>query len=505
MSQEAELAHLEQPDGAREAHRSRRVIMTWLGSPILIGLVATALSLTRAVRPSAWVDEAATLTVSGRSPDAFWELLRTVDAVHALYYLAVRAWSSLFGEGLFQVRSLSAIAIGFAAGGLVVLAKRLGGHDYSRVAGWIFVAVPGVTWVGSEARSNALVVAVAIWSTVVLLIALERGRHWWVVYAATCLVGVALFAQVALVVAAHALVVLWLKGWGRPALPWLLSATAVAVIAAPFLWFALGQRAQVSWLDEPTPTWIASRTLTIWFGGSVPFAVLIALAFAIALYVAFRSRTASIEMRVAVPWLILPPAVLLAVSLLATPLYHPRYLVYCCAPLALIAAVGVRALPTGWPRIAWAAALGLSSAAAIVTTTGEYSRDSSDWSVAAEVVHEHAEPGTAVLFVPEGDEEARSPRRAFETYPNDFAGLVDIADDGTLIDDTRVATSGVALDEIPAERFEESDRILVLLADRVRPSEADAALSDLAERGYALTTIWQGPSTEVVLAEREAG
>ncbi len=87
---------------------------------------APAVSLAGNWIPSLWHDEAATISAATRSLPELLHLLRTVDAVHGLYYGLMHLWTSLAGTSPFAVRLPSAIAAGLAVAALVLLMQRTG-------------------------------------------------------------------------------------------------------------------------------------------------------------------------------------------------------------------------------------------------------------------------------------------------------------------------------------------------------------------------------------------
>src|ERR1700678_1989616 len=65
--------------------------------PFLVGVLATAVSLGCAGRPSFWYDEAATISASySRSLHQLWQMLGDVDVVEGLYYLLMHGWFDVF-------------------------------------------------------------------------------------------------------------------------------------------------------------------------------------------------------------------------------------------------------------------------------------------------------------------------------------------------------------------------------------------------------------------------
>ncbi|GAF42862.1 hypothetical protein [Rhodococcus wratislaviensis] len=81
------LASESRPTGAE---RGTRAFTRWC-DPLLLGLVAVAISGFRSWSPSFWHDEAATVSVAGRDIPDMVRLLFDVDAVHGAYYLGMHA------------------------------------------------------------------------------------------------------------------------------------------------------------------------------------------------------------------------------------------------------------------------------------------------------------------------------------------------------------------------------------------------------------------------------
>src|SRR6201991_4245674 len=89
--------------------RSRSAVV----DPLIVGVLAAAVSLVDAGRPSFWYDEAATISASySRSLGQLWQMLNNVDAVHGLYYLLMHGWFQLFGASEFWSRAPSGLAVG---------------------------------------------------------------------------------------------------------------------------------------------------------------------------------------------------------------------------------------------------------------------------------------------------------------------------------------------------------------------------------------------------------
>lgn len=127
--------------------------------------------------------------------------------MHGLYYLLMHGWFAVFPPTEFWSRLPSALAVGAAAAGVVVFAKQFSGRGTALCAGAVFAILPRVTWAGIEARSSALVVAVAAWLTVLVVAATRHNRaRLWVSYALLLMVAILVNVNMVLLVLVYAAV-----------------------------------------------------------------------------------------------------------------------------------------------------------------------------------------------------------------------------------------------------------------------------------------------------------
>ncbi|OOK66753.1 dolichyl-phosphate-mannose-mannosyltransferase family protein [Mycobacterium kansasii] len=174
-----------------------------------------------ASRPSLWFDEGATISASARRTlPELWNLLGHIDAVHGLYYLLMHGWFAIFPPTEFWSRVPSSLAIGAAAGGVVVFAKQFSGRSTALCAGAVFAILPRVTWAGIEARSSALSVTAAVWLTVLLVTAVRRNKPWvWLLYALGLMLSILISINLGLLVPVYAALLPLLARRNRGKLP----------------------------------------------------------------------------------------------------------------------------------------------------------------------------------------------------------------------------------------------------------------------------------------------
>ena len=142
----------------------------WL-TPTVTGIAAAAVTSIAIGVPAPWRDEQATAAAASRTWPQLVELVTgSTDAVNAVYYALMQLWVGLVGVDPFWLRLPSAIAVGVAAAGVVVLGRQLDRTRTGLIAAVLLVLLPRVFWAGGEARSYALQIAAAVWLTVLFML-----------------------------------------------------------------------------------------------------------------------------------------------------------------------------------------------------------------------------------------------------------------------------------------------------------------------------------------------
>ncbi|OBG68690.1 glycosyltransferase family 39 protein [Mycobacterium sp. E3339] len=371
--------------------------------PLLVGLLAVAVSLGGAGRPSFWYDEAATISAAySRSLAQLWRMLGNVDAVHGLYYLLMHAWFQVFGPTEFFSRVPSGLAVGGAAAGIVVLGKQFSTRTVAVASGVFCAVLPRATWAGIEARPYALSMMAAVWLTVLLVCAARRDTGWlWVAYGLALAASITLEVYLALLVAVHLVVV---SGCARRVLLRFGVTAAAAVGAmAPFLLTVAGQAHQISWIAPIGRRTLEDVVVQQYFERSPPFAVLSALVIAAAIAVwSVRAPLARADrqlLTLAAAWLALPTAAIVIYSALVHPIYTPRYLSFTAPGMALIlgvCAAAVTARP--WLTAALVALFGVAAAPNyVLAQRNPYAKYGMDYSQVADLITAKAAPGDCLL------------------------------------------------------------------------------------------------------------
>ncbi|OBI58515.1 glycosyltransferase family 39 protein [Mycobacterium sp. E796] len=374
--------------------------------PLVVGLLAAAISLAGAARPSFWYDEAATISASySRSLGQLWQMLGNVDAVHGLYYLLMHGWFQVFPHTEFWSRAPSGLAVGGAAAGVVVLGGQFSSRTVAVASGVLCGVLPRTTWAGVEARPYALSMMAAVWITVLLVVAARRNGAWsWLSYGVALAASILLDAYLALLVLAHLVYIAAFARTRKVLLRFVITSAVAVGVLAPFLAAVARQSPQIKWVPTIGHRTIEDVVIQQYFERSPPFAVLSALvmAAAIVLWLSGSVRLARGDrqlLTIAVAWLAIPTALIVLFSALAHPIYTPRYLAFTAPAMALILGVCTAAV-TARP---WAAAalVALFAVAAVPNYVraqhNPYAKYGMDYSQVADLITAKAAPGDCLL------------------------------------------------------------------------------------------------------------
>lgn len=394
-----DLSLNERADGAdRRLDRDSRF------DALAVAAFAIVLSAAGAARPSLWFDEAATISAATRSVSQLWDLIGHIDAVHGLYYLGMHGWFAVFPATEFWSRFSSCLAVGGAAGGVVILGRQFGSRTVSVCAGVIFAMLPRITWAGIEARSYSWSTLAGVWLTVLLISAIRRDRTaLWVSYGALLVISTVLNIFVVLMVIPHAVAVMMLCDRRRSRAGWAVVTAAAVLIVVPFISWCRSQSFQVGWISPLGLHTVGEVVMEQYFDHSVAFALLAAAVLSAPLLVSRLRPTDAGTRRlvvVAAVWVLAPTAVLLVYSAVSQPLYYPRYLCFTAPAMALLLAVSVVAVARSREWIT--AALAVFALAAtpnyITVQRGPYAKEGMDFSQVADVISAHSSPGDCVIF-----------------------------------------------------------------------------------------------------------
>ena len=510
---------------------------TRLLGPAISAVLGLITGLYRLGVPPLWRDEAATKAIASRSVSQILATMPHDDVVHGAYYLVVHVFIGLFGSSNVALRLPSAIGAAVACAFTALIAQRLAAGQGSAAgqglaagrwypaltgvtAGAVLALLPAMIRYAQEARSYAIVTMLAAIATYLLVRAVDDGRpRWWAGYAAAIFLTGLFNVFGLLIVVAHALTLLG-TGWrargqrgadgssaydsrgygsdfpspaevkppGRRLLGvpvgWLIAGLVAALLLVPLVAAAYAQRNALSWMSASPSIGRDAVALTHFWAGSAglvwPVFGLAALGVVASLIARPRSLSPA---TVALPWLVVPPAILLAVST-THPVYDQRYVEFCLPGLAICTAAGITWIwrlaamalgglargrsaaglgALGWlaclPAIAAAVALAVAlQPADAVVRQPSYRPD--DLEHEAQIIAANYKAGDIVFFIPINDRIVSLP------FPGPWQKLRDIA-----LAQSPVSTDTLyGTDASPAEllkRFTHVSRVWVVSSSEV--------------------------------------
>jgi mannosyltransferase len=374
-------------------------------------VAAFLIAFFRITGPSFWRDEAATIAAVKRPLGDLIKMLGNVDAVHGAYYLMMWPIEHVLGPGELVLRLPSAIAVAIGAAFVAALGRRLISPWAGLAAGLLFAVLPVTSRYGQEARSYAMVITVAAISSYLLVRVLtsepQRQRRWLAGYAVSIAVLGILNIFGLLLVPAHAVTMAVYCRRGlreqaprRLAIGWLTAAAAGVIVASPLLVLGYQQRGQIAWLGVNTSSSGVGTIFSLSGSYLVTTSVLIVIAVALVLSTEMSREKRRADWpwplaQLSLPWLIVPPLLLLAASTVQ-PVYTSRYILLCIPAIALIGGAAI----ASYGKIIGTIALGLVLLAGVPTQIGERTEAGhyDDILAVDRIVATHARPGDVVLY-----------------------------------------------------------------------------------------------------------
>jgi mannosyltransferase len=466
---------------------------------------------------SYWRDEAATMSAAQRPLGNLLQTLGNIDAVHGAYYLLIWVVVRLGGTGELVTRFPSALAMAGAAAAVAALGRRLISPRAGLASGLVFAVLPEVSLYGQDARPYAIVVALAALASYLLVRAMQAdvgARHRWLTGYALCLAALGIVDIFGLLlIPAHAVTVAlrYLRADDAPgpagageaagaggaaaageagarqaarslALGWLAAAVAGTALASPVLALGFVQRGTLSWL---TPPGLRAVTGLHQLVGPALMADAVVLVIAAGIVVSalagrdrLRSSWPGSLLALCLPWLILPPAILLIGSLI-TPLYTLRYVLLCMPAIALLAGAGLAAL--GW--VAGTAALVVIALLGVPAQLQARGPDGHGDNVrqADRIVARNLRPGDAVL-------EFKAENFA-QAYPYGIRQLIPVAQAKTPIQSATLVGTFLP-DPVVRQRLTRISRVWVVEYGRRTPLVILSGLHFRLVHAWRTSDIW---------------
>jgi mannosyltransferase len=362
----------------------------------LASLLALTLGLYQLDRRSFWLDEATTYYVSGVSWGRLLEIF--LGAEHGwhppTYFLALKAWRAVLGDSQVALRGMSLMFAVAAIPAIFLLARHLASRWTAALTAVLLACNAYVIQYAQEARTYTLTMLLAIVSYWLLVRALEGSSLWrWVSYAAVAILGVYSHLFFGLIVTAQAATVGFSALRPRELKGPLVGFGMIGVVTAPLLASSLfASGSLVNWI--PPVTWDSLRRLLNAFSGGTPGTV-VAYASGVLLALAWMIGPGRQWKWAAfvILWLLIPPAVLVAISM-AKPVFLVRYLIISLPALVILVAIGLTRIPA-WASVALCGIVLVTSAFGV---TAWYATTHPQWRELAAHLDERGRPQDGVAL-----------------------------------------------------------------------------------------------------------
>ncbi|MCJ8505913.1 hypothetical protein MRU69_13790 [Kocuria flava] len=307
-------------------------------------------------RPPVWTDEAATISAADRGVSAFVDLVSTIDIVHGLYYLLMMPWIDVFGSSPLSIRTPSALVLtagAFIAVRLTMRYAHVEAPDRAVTAGLaagvLFAVLPGLAWMGQEARPYPFgtVCALLAWWSYERWLRTHEDR-WLILLVVAHLLAIYFTLYAAMAVPLYVLRAL---GHGRrTALKATGAAAALGAGTLPLVLTAVPQQGQVSWISTTPLSMLqgmAAKQFFIGYGLSdgpwfEPVRVIAVILACLTLVLVLLGMVLGPLRRTQAwlwSWIAFPALVLLVVRLVGGQFYEARFLAFTAPALVVLLAL----------------------------------------------------------------------------------------------------------------------------------------------------------------------
>ena len=288
---------------------------------------------------SLWLDDAISLEIARLDGHNLLAVVTGREVNMSLYYLLLHIWIRL-GVNEFTLRAPSAIFGTLAIVFIYLLASDWLDQRTAVFAAWLAALNPAFVACSQEGRSYTLAILLAIASFLLFRRALNFGlwKHWlsWAMVTACGFYSHLFFVWLLLVQSVFLLAVVPDgRTWKRA----LAGCGICGMLLLPLVWIVFTtSNTQLSWISAPVSKDLLRFFLDSAGAGGGLLAGLYVLFAAVGLYVLYFQRESMGILLIL--WWLLPVAVTFVVSF-RVPIFVPRYLLICVAPMLVLAAEGL--------------------------------------------------------------------------------------------------------------------------------------------------------------------
>jgi mannosyltransferase len=365
---------------------------------ILVGaltLLTAGLGFVRLDYRAVHFDESISIDRTDEPWSTLWHAVIHDDPNMSLYYGLLKVWTSVFGDGLVAVRSLSVLAAALCVPVVYAIGVRLFGVAAGLLAGLLMSTNVFFLRYAQEARAYALVALLAALSTYFFLALLDRPRRWNAAgYVTSSVLAFLMHFFAAWVLLVHVVTLAALRGRRALGRTWIACFAAIGALIAPMAYVALTlDEDPIGWLDEPGWGAVAATLAQLAGDSFLHLATLLAIC-VLALSRAARSRRVAFGLAFTAGWAVLPLLATFAVSQVK-PILLAKYLIVSLPAMALLAAGAITSLrPVGWALAAGSVLLALS----VPELRSWYEfRGQEDWRTLTSQLVQRKRPGDGVV------------------------------------------------------------------------------------------------------------
>jgi mannosyltransferase len=358
--------------------------------------LAAGLGFVHLTYRSVFLEESASILHARESWPKIWHTATGGDPNASLFYVVLKAWTAVFGDGLIAVRSLSILCAALT----VPIVYAVGAHLFGPSAGIVAALLVSINayflqW-AQVVRGYTLVTLLVTVAWYFFLVELERPRlRAELGYVASSALAFYAHYYAAWLTLVQLMVLVAVRRRAALSRSWALCYLAIGALIAPMVVRAVTlDHNPLGWLNSP-PTralWEISAQLS---GDSRRLLVGILGACALVLVTGKQSPRLRFGLAVAAAWVAVPLFGAFAVSQFK-PILANNYLLVCVPGLALLAGGAVSGLRSRAIAVAVLVWLIVASGPPLRTWYRYQGRE--DWRDAAAYVKGHGRPGDVIVF-----------------------------------------------------------------------------------------------------------